>query len=79
MLFNGLLEVPIEFVIDKLLAEEKLILPNGVAVVITLRVLLESMINEPPPVKFTVSLSPIEEAKIFDESIMAVADRAGCE
>ncbi len=39
----------------------------------------ESTINEPPPVKFTVSLSPIEEAEIFDESIVAVADRAGCE
>ena len=79
MLFKALLEAPIEFVIVKLLAVEKLTLPKVLAVLSESRVLPELTINEPPPVKFTVSLSPIEEAEIFDESIVAVADRAGWE
>ena len=77
ILFKALLEVPIEFVIVKLLAVEKLTLPKVLAVVRELRVLGELTIKEPPPMKFTISLSPIEKVFLFEESISMVADRAG--
>jgi hypothetical protein len=78
ILFKELLEVPIDFVIVNLLAVEKLTLPYGVTVVRESRVLPESTINEPPPVKFTILFTPIEELLMFDESIkVVVADRAG--
>ena len=69
ILFKALLEAPIEFVIVKLLAVEKLTLPKVLAVVRESRILDESTIKEPPPMKFTVLLATIAEAEIFEESI----------
>ena len=77
MLFKGLREVPTEFAMVKLFAVEKLILPKAPVVVIELKVFAESTIREPPPVKFKLSLVPIEEALTFDESMVVVADSAG--
>ena len=77
MLFKGLMEVPIEFVMFKLLAVEKLILPKAPVVVMELRFFVESTIKEPPPVKLMISLGVMEEALTFDESMLVVADSAG--
>ena len=77
MLFKGLTEVPIEFVMVKLLAVEKLILPKVPVVVMELRFFVESTIKEPLPLKFTLSLVAIEEVLTFDEFMVVVADRAG--
>jgi hypothetical protein len=77
MLFKGLMEVPIEFAMLKLLAVEKLILPKAPVVVMELRFFAESTIKEPPPVKLMVSLGAMEEALTFDESMLIVADSAG--
>jgi hypothetical protein len=76
ILFKALFIVPIEFVIDKLLEVEKLMLPYGVVDDSELRVLLESTIKKPAPVKFTILLVKIEEEAVFDESIVVVAERA---
>jgi len=54
-----------------------LTLPNEVVAISESRVLVESTIKEPLLVKFTISLLPIEEVAIFDESMMVVADEAG--
>jgi hypothetical protein len=78
MLFKGLMLVPIEFAMSKLMAGvEKLILPKAPVVVMELRFFAESTIREPLPIKFTLSLVAIEEALIFDKFIVVVADSAG--
>ena len=78
MLFKALPEAPIEFVIDKLLAAEKLTLPKVAEVVRESKALFVLTNKEPVPVKLTILPSLIAEALTSLESIVVVfADRAG--
>jgi hypothetical protein len=78
ILFNALLEVPIDFVIDKLLAVEKLTLPKVVEVVRESKALFVLTTKEPAPVKLTILPALIEEALTSLESIaVIVAEKPG--